>query len=109
MELSIIIPTLNEEKYLPKLLESIKKQNIKSYEIIVADSNSNDKTREIARKFGCKVVKGRKNPGSGRNNGAKVAKGSILFFIDADCYIEDNFLQKALNKTKDKLKKLCMP
>ena len=47
MILSIIIPTYNEEEYLPILLESIKKQNFKDYEIIIADANSIDKTREI--------------------------------------------------------------
>ena len=98
--LSIIIPTLNEEKYLGKLLESIKKQTYKDYEIIVSDNNSEDRTREIAKKFGCKVVKGDGNPGIGRNSGAKAAKGDILFFIDADCYIEKDFLQRALNEIK---------
>ena len=45
--LSIIIPTLNEEKYLPKLLESIKKQDFTRYEIIVADADSIDKTKHV--------------------------------------------------------------
>jgi len=40
--ISIIIPTLNEEKFLPKLLNSIKEQNYKNYEIIIADANSTD-------------------------------------------------------------------
>ena len=45
--ISIVIPTLNEEKYLPKLLVSIKKQHYKDYEIIVADAGSKDNTRKI--------------------------------------------------------------
>ena len=53
MILSIVIPTYNEEEYLPKLLESIKMQSYSDYEIIVADANSNDKTREIAEECGC--------------------------------------------------------
>ena len=91
--LSIIIPTLNEEKYLPKLLESIKKQSFKDYEIIVADANSKDKTRKIARDYGCKITSGGILPAVARNNGAKKAAGEILLFIDADCIIENNFLQ----------------
>lgn len=99
--LSIIIPTLNEEKYLPKLLDSIKKQSFRDYEIIVADFNSKDNTRKIARKYKCKIVKGGKPPVA-RNNGAKVAKGDVLFFIDADCVIKKYFLQKAINGIKSK-------
>ena len=74
MILSIIIPTYNEEEYLPVLLDSIKSQSFDDYEIIVADANSTDKTREIAESYGCIVVAGGL-PAVGRNNGAKIAKG----------------------------------
>ncbi len=99
--LSIIIPTLNEEKYLPNLLESIKKQSFKNYEIIVADFNSKDRTREIARKHKCRITNGG-IPSVSRNNGAKIAKGDMLFFIDADCIINKSFLQEALKEIKGK-------
>lgn len=79
MIFSIVIPTYNEEEYLPKLLESIKMQSYDDYEIIVADANSNDRTREIAEEYGCIVVDGGL-PAVGRNNGAKVAKGEIILF-----------------------------
>lgn len=79
MIFSIVIPTYNEEEYLPKLLESIKMQSYDDYEIIVADANSNDRTREIAEEYGCIVVEGGL-PAVGRNNGAKVAKGEIILF-----------------------------
>jgi len=96
--LSIIIPTLNEEKYLPLFLKEIKKQPFKDYEIIVADANSVDKTVEIARSFGCKVVVGG-IPAKGRNEGAKVAKGDILLFMDADnFYLPDNFFTNILEE-----------
>ena len=75
--LSIIIPTLNEEKYLPKLLDSIVKQSYKDYEIIIADNNSKDKTRSIARSYGCRLTKGGM-PAVARNNGAKIARGKLL-------------------------------
>lgn len=97
--ISIIIPAFNEEKYLPKLLECIKKQSYKDYEVIVADANSKDSTKKIARKFGCKVVKGGM-PAIGRNNGAKAAKGNVLLFLDADSLIEKDFLEDALNDIK---------
>ena len=98
MKLSIIIPTKNEEKCLPKLLASVKRQSFKDYEIIVADNNSKDKTREIARKYGCKIIKGGL-PGKARNAGAKIAKGDILLFLDADTELKTkNFLKKAIRE-----------
>lgn len=100
--LSIIIPTLNEEKYLPKLLKSIKSQTFKDYEIIVVDNNSKDKTRTIAKKFGCKVVKGGEHPGISRNRGSRKAKGNLLLFMDADCEIHKGFLKNAVNEIKTK-------
>ena len=77
--LSIIIPTYNEEYLLPKLLESIKKQNFTDYEIIVADNNSKDNTVKIARKYKCRIVKGGL-PGSGRNRGAENLEENICYF-----------------------------
>ena len=93
--ISIIIPTFNEEKYLPKLLDCIKKQTYRDYEVIVADANSKDKTKNIAKKYGCRIVKGGM-PSVGRNNGAIAAKGDILLFLDADSIIEKDFLENAL-------------
>jgi len=96
--LSIILPTYNEEKYLPNLLKSIKKQSYKDYEIIIADS-SKDKTKLIAKKFKCKVVNGGYPP-IARNNGAKISKHDLLF-LDADVIFKNqNFLKKFLKKIK---------
>lgn len=97
--ISIVIPTWNEEKYIPKLLNCIKKQTYKDYEIIVADDNSTDKTEQIAKKYGCKIVGGG-TPAFGRNNGAKMAKGNILLFLDADVQFNNDFLKNALSEIK---------
>ena len=97
--ISIIIPTFNEEKYLPKLLNCIKKQTYKNYEVIIADANSKDKTKAIAKKYGCKTVKGGL-PAVGRNNGAKIAKDGILLFLDADVQFDKNFLENAVKEMK---------
>lgn len=101
--ISIIIPTLNEEKYLPLLLRAIKKQNFNGdYEIIVADADSVDKTREIARNYGCKVIKGGLPP-KGRNVGAKIAKGDIFLFLDADnIHLPENLLEKLLKEFRER-------
>jgi len=95
--LSIIIPAKNEEKYLPMLLDSIKRQKIDNLEIIVADANSKDKTCEIAIDYGCKVVRGGLLA-RGRNNGVKYAKGNLLLFIDADIILPEDFLKESLKE-----------
>jgi glycosyltransferase involved in cell wall biosynthesis len=94
--LSIVIPTYNEEDYLPFLLRSIQGQKYKDYEVIVADANSADKTREIAESLGARVVEGGK-VAVGRNNGAAAAQGDIILFLDADVVLPDPwFLQMTI-------------
>ncbi len=100
MKLSIIIPTYNEEDYLPRLLRSIKEQNYEDYEVIIADNNSLDKTVDIAKEYNCKVVQGGL-PAVGRNNGAKVANGEILIFLDSDLMLTRNYLTDMINEFEE--------
>ena len=96
--LTIIIPTKNEEVFLPILLESIKRQSIQPEEIIIADALSDDSTRNIAESFGAKITNGGL-PGPGRNKGAQVAKTKYLLFLDADVVLSDtDFLRESLNE-----------
>ncbi len=97
--LSIIIPALNEEKYLPRLLECLRRQKgwNGDYEVIIADAGSQDRTREIAQAFGCKVVKGGL-PAKGRNQGAEEAQGNLLLFLDADVVLSEDFFKKAMEE-----------
>lgn len=96
--ISIIIPTLNEEKHLSILLKSIKNQDFEEeLEIIIADAGSRDKTREIAKEFGCQVVRGGL-PAKGRNIGAKNSKGELLFFMDADISLPRDFFKKVISE-----------
>ncbi|MCC7553536.1 MAG: glycosyltransferase [Methanobacteriaceae archaeon] len=97
MKISIIIPTFNEEEYLPVLLESIKNQIYEDYEIIVADADSEDKTVEIAKSYDCSIVEGGL-PGVGRNNGAKIAKGELLLFLDSDLQLPKDYLIKLVDE-----------
>ncbi|MDX1699418.1 MAG: glycosyltransferase [Melioribacteraceae bacterium] len=95
MKYSIIIPTLNEEKLLPKLLKILTADKIKNnfdYEIIISDGGSKDKTIEIGREFDASIVNNvgsELNISKGRNQGADSAKGDILIFFNADVIPED--------------------
>ena len=97
--ISIIIPTLNEENYLPLLLKSLKNQTYKNFEVIVADAGSKDKTCQVAKRWGCKIIEGGM-PAVGRNRGAEVAKGDILVFLDSDVVLPREFLEETLNEFK---------
>lgn len=101
MLISIIIPTYNEQKNLPELLNSIIKQNTKNLEVIVADKYSTDGTRKIARDYGCRIVEGG-TPAEGRNNGAKYSFGDILIFKDGDSPLPDNFMNPAIKEFNER-------
>jgi len=96
--LSVIVPTLNEEKFIEKCLNSLLNQTLpkRKYEIIVSDSSSTDSTVEIAKSLADKVVVCKRvSAGFGRNFGAKHAKGNKLVFIDADTVASGTFLEGA--------------
>lgn len=96
--LAVVIPAKNEEICLPFLLNALRKQRRQPDEVIVADGGSTDKTREIAKRFGARVVKGGL-PGVGRNRGAKAATSEVLLFLDADVTIlSAQFLGDALEE-----------
>lgn len=100
LPISIIIPTFNEERFLPKLLTSLQRQSVSPREIIVADAFSIDNTRSIAKAFGCKIVDGGL-PAKARNNGAKYASGTILLFLDSDVVLPAYFLEKTMKEMSD--------
>jgi glycosyltransferase involved in cell wall biosynthesis len=103
--ISIVIPTFNEERYLPALLESIKKQSFKDYEIIVADNFSIDSTRKIALDYGCRVVDGGW-PAAARDRGAASAKYDILF-LDSDVVLPAGFLAEFTDEIHKKILDVC--
>lgn len=93
---SIIIPTLNEEKLLPRLLEVIDNADLRkkyNYEIIISDGGSSDKTLKIAEKHADIILKNKdgfnQNISMGRNVGANAANGEILIFYNGDIYIKN--------------------
>jgi glycosyltransferase involved in cell wall biosynthesis len=102
--LSIITPTLNNQKHIKNFLDSIKKQNFPKakLEIIISDGGSTDKTIEIAKKMGARIVK---NPyvyaDPGVNLGIKAAKGEILMVLACDNIYEDKDALEKIVKVFD--------
>jgi|SRR5271157_597964 len=94
MDFSLIVPAFNEEKRIRACLDSIKGQRTRhSYELIVADSGSTDGTAAIAREYTDKVVVCvERGTARARNEGAKMACGDILVFIDSDTILQHDYL-----------------
>ncbi|MCD6414205.1 MAG: glycosyltransferase [Candidatus Diapherotrites archaeon] len=103
MDVSIIVPTLNEEGEIRACLKAINKQDTSlSYEVIVSDGYSEDRTVKIAEKYADKVVLARRGIWRGRNKGVRVSKGKTLVFIDADTVIPPNYIDVVHSVLKDK-------
>lgn len=104
MKLSIIVPTLNEEKVIARTLSAVRELRAVSYEVILSDGASSDRTVELARKYADKMVvhdgQTRQTIAGGRNAGAAVANGDYLVFMDADVYIPNinEFFRQALER-----------
>jgi len=110
-KISIIIPTLNGESTIGKLIESLKKQTIKPYEFIVIDSGSTDKTIEILKKQGIMPLSIKKqdfNHGKTRNKGASIAKGDFLVFMTQDAIAYDEYLIENLLKPLENSNNMCV-
>ena len=82
---SVVIPTLNEEKNIAKVIHGIRKNlRSKRYEILIVDGHSSDNTVGIAKKLGARVIYDSKGKGSALRKGFRAAKGSIIVSMDAD-------------------------
>ncbi len=94
--ISIIIPVYNSEATLEVCLKHIFLQTYTDYEVIVVDDGSIDNSKEIAKKFSCKLIESDKNNGAAaaRNRGVKEAKGEIVCFTDSDCLVPEDWLEK---------------
>ena len=93
---SVIIPTLNEENYLPELLSDFSKQRQKNFEIIIVDAMSEDKTKEKSLEFSKHFplhfyTVNQKNVSYQRNFGNQKAIGEFLIFLDADSRVNTMF------------------
>lgn len=83
MTLSVIIPTLNEQASLPRVLKVLQRETHVS-EVIVVDGGSTDATCEIAEDLGARVVEAPRGRGQQLCAGCEIATGSVLWFLHAD-------------------------
>lgn len=109
IDLSIVIPTLNEEKYIGYLLESIARQTIQPREVVIIDAFSKDKTETEVKKWVKKIpqLKFYQIPkdtiSKQRNFGVKKTKSSRILFLDADtALIDDDTLEKYMEEVEKK-------
>ncbi len=103
---SVIIPVLNEEKFLPQLLSCLVKQTFRDFEVIVVDGGSTDKTVEHAKKFTPSLpnlqvhISHKANAGFQRNVGASQGRGKYLVFFDADVGFSRKYLEQIAHAIK---------
>ena len=109
-KISVIIPIYNKERFILRILRSIQNQSFKDIEIIFCDDFSNDNSTKLIEKFQKEderiiLMKHDINKGTliNRNDGANIAKGEYLLFIDGDDLLVNNILERTylIAKSKD--------
>lgn len=106
VEISIIVPIYNQEKYLKKCLDSIQSQTFSNFEVILVNDGSIDGSEEIALKYVASDSRFKyfKNENHGlsysRNFGIQHSQGNYICFIDSDDYIDNKFLDILYNGIK---------
>ena len=100
--ISVVIPAYNEEELLLPLLQSLREQTYRDFEVIVIDNNSTDKTATVARHFHARVITEYKQGYvHALNRGIKDARGTILAITDADSLPDADWLMAIADSFKD--------
>ena len=96
MNVSIIIPVLNEAHHIALMLDALQGYRQQGAELIVVDGGSHDATCEIARPLSDKLIQTEKGRARQMNAGAKVARGELLLFLHADTHLPEQSYSKLL-------------
>lgn len=102
---SIVITALNEEKNIGRVLDSLRKGTYKNYEVIIVDGGSMDKTKDVAKSKGARVIKetGNKGCANAKNQGFAAAKGKIAIQVDADIEgVNAKFIENVVRRFSQK-------
>ncbi|MCD6482920.1 MAG: glycosyltransferase [Candidatus Aenigmarchaeota archaeon] len=101
-KVTVVIPTINNEKDIEDCLKGLQKQTYKDFEILLVDGYSKDKTVEIGKKYGAKVVY---DDGHTRahacNTALKHVKTSYIAFTDADCIPMPDWLEEIMKEFEE--------
>lgn len=103
-QISVVIPTFNEESYIRRTLLKLNHQSIPrdNYEVIIVDGGSNDSTCEIAADMGAKVImQKQKRIAGARNTGFFAAKADFIATTDADCIVPNCWLEVFLENFRN--------
>ena len=105
VDISIIVPCYNSEKYIQRCIESLISQTKRELEFIIINDGSTDDTEKIIKTYKDKRIKYYKNKNQGigktRNFGIEKATGKYIMFVDSDDYIENDACEKMYTKAEN--------
>ncbi len=104
--ISVVVPVRNSEKTIADLLEALKRQTRKDFEVILVDDGSTDGTVKVAEESGkglnLRIVRQKpRGPAAARNLGAEKARGEIIVFTDSDCVPDERWLEEMVKPFED--------
>jgi glycosyltransferase involved in cell wall biosynthesis len=104
-QVSVIVPVYNCAQTIALTLKALCSQTYPGVEIVVVDDGSTDQTKSIVKSFDNVqyVYQSNAGPASARNHGARISRGEFLFFTDADCIPQTNWIEKALKRFEENI------
>jgi glycosyltransferase involved in cell wall biosynthesis len=109
VRLSVVVPALNEERHLGRLLSDIRRQSQRPDEIIVVDAGSSDATVRIAEQSQAMILHGEPPVARGGNLGGYSATGELIFFLDADTRLPRYFLEDFVSEVERRRLDIACP
>lgn len=97
MKVSVIIPLYNKQEYISECIESVLSQTYKDFEVIVVNDGSTDDSARVARKYPVRVLDvSNRGIAGARNAGVMISSGSAILPLDADDWIDKEYLSKTV-------------
>ena len=102
-KISVIVPCFNQGNYLSETLESVLKQTLKEWELIIVDDGSTDNSAAISKKYSSLdnrikyVYQKNAGPSAARNKGVALSQAPLIYFLDGDDWIDSTLLESGVN------------